>query len=87
MVGNRSGIRLRVSSGEESPDSIVREVPGRESSPGCCGPDSAVRKVPQKIYRHGFAKICGKGEKVGQEPTGLIRKDGRMVNPFRSKTK
>ncbi len=72
MAGNRSGTLLRAFSGEESPDSTVREVPGRESSSGCCGPDSAVRKVPQKTNRHGFAKIHGKGEKVGQEPTGLI---------------
>lgn len=58
--------------GEESPDSTVREVPGRASFPGCCGPYSAVRKVPQKTNRHGFERIRGKGEKAGQEPTGLI---------------
>ncbi len=69
--------------GEESPDSVGRDVPVYS---GKLSGKRRVWKVPQKQTAAGV-RLCGKGEKAVQETTERFRDERCKANPIRSKIK
>ena len=68
----------------------LRRNAGREESPGSAGQGCRITSGggdPRESATENNRRASGKGEKAGQEPTGLAVTSGVNVNPIRSKTK